>query len=319
MEACPTVDLTRRVNHHRGVATTAGGPGAGSLLLELLVAYLAVGAALSFALGIALVVQKREAWLRWWRLRRGGLAPRHPLVLLHGLAGFDEVTVGPGGRRAYFRGLEPLVERHGLRVHRPRVPALGSVPERAAALVVELARLADTTGARRFNVIAHSMGGLDVRYALAHLGAARYVASVVTIGTPHRGTPIADLGAAVLGRFGLEAMLKKLGIPLACVEDLTQARMVALNASTPDVPGVFYGSVVVRADPGRIHPLLLPTHRLLARREDNDGLVPTESQAWGRVVLHAEGDHWGEIGWSGHGDVEAVFAAVLTELKGRGL
>jgi len=53
-------------------------------------------------------------------------------------------------------------------------------------------RLADLDeGARRKRVIivAHSMGGLVARFWLGPLGGARYCATLVTLGTPHRGAP----------------------------------------------------------------------------------------------------------------------------------
>lgn len=44
------------------------------------------------------------------------------------------------------------------------------------------------------NVIAHSMGGLSTRWAIEQGDAERYVDTLVTLGTPHQGTPYAWLG-----------------------------------------------------------------------------------------------------------------------------
>ena len=50
------------------------------------------------------------------------------------------------------------------------------------------------------HVIAHSMGGLDARYAIRNVPqVADRVKTLVTIGTPHRGSPVAD---AVVARTG---------------------------------------------------------------------------------------------------------------------
>ncbi len=259
------------------------------------------------------------ALLRRWRLRGGALAPRFPVVLLHGLGGFDQLQL-PAMNASYFRGLERLFERHGVRAYRTTVPAFGTVEERARALGRELVALAARTGARRFNLVAHSMGGLDARFAIVHDDDVRpLVASLVTIGTPHRGTPIADLGATVLGATGLASLLARVGVSMAFVRDLSSAALAAFNARVPDVEGVFYGSVVGTAPAGRVAPPLAPLAPLLAKCGDSDGVVPAASQAWGVVLATVLADHWGEIGWSSCGDVDAQFGTILRELRARGL
>ena len=44
----------------------------------------------------------------------------------------------------------------------------------------------------RVVIIAHSMGGLDARYMISRLGMDDRVTALVTITTPHRGSPYAD-------------------------------------------------------------------------------------------------------------------------------
>ena len=48
------------------------------------------------------------------------------------------------------------------------------------------------TGCGKVNIIAHSKGGLDARYAISKLGMAPYVASLTTMNTPHRGCRFVD-------------------------------------------------------------------------------------------------------------------------------
>ena len=49
------------------------------------------------------------------------------------------------------------------------------------------------------DIVAHSMGGLDSRWAIEKLDAAQYVDDLVTLGTPHQGTYVAYLGALTDG------------------------------------------------------------------------------------------------------------------------
>ena len=280
-----------------------------TLLALGLLAAAAVGAA-SFLLWRRL--RLRQRLLR--RVLRRGPRLRHPVVLVHGLLGFDTVELA-GVHHEYFRGLPTLLEAQGCCVHRARVAPAGSVTERAEAL----AGCVRALPARKVNILAHSMGGLDARYAIAKLGLADRVASLTTVATPHRGTALADLGTGLVGgRLG--HALGRLGVPLDGLNDLTTARTVDFNATVPDVSGVAYGSVVgVSRARRRTHPLLLPGWLYLrSAAGENDGLVPTFSQPWGEVLAEIEADHWAQIGWSRHFDAPAFYEKLLGELRGRG-
>lgn len=296
-------------------------------LLPLLVAaappsrlapWMVLAAALAFVLAAAALWLRRTVAGRLRRLHRRvrRTGPVHPVVLAHGLFGFDEIRV-VGGRHEYFRGVSARLEREGIVVHRARVAKAGSVASRAA----ELAAFVRTLPGGRVNLVAHSMGGLDARYAVARLGLANRVASVVTVGTPHLGTPLADVGAGIPGRMLLLAALARLGFDLEGFQDLTTPRMTAFNRAVPDARGVVYGSVVGFA-PRRseVNPLLLPTYLWLGDRAGaSDGIVPAKSQRWGDVVATIEADHWAQIGWSRHFDAVGFYVDLLRDLRGRGL
>ena len=100
----------------------------------------------------------------------------------------------PGAKLHYFRGIVRHLETLGCHAHAVRLPAAASVPERAQMLVDKI----DAMAHDRVDIIAHSLGGLDARYALSRLGLARRVRALVTVGTPHHGTPLADLGRSSL-------------------------------------------------------------------------------------------------------------------------
>ncbi|HEU4383601.1 MAG TPA: alpha/beta fold hydrolase [Anaeromyxobacteraceae bacterium] len=272
---------------------------------------------------VALLLAAGVAWL-WWRRarrpparrrRRREAKPRYPVVLCHGLFGFDEIEVA-GARHAYFRGVPERLQKSSWEVSLPRLPGGASVKERAAGL----AEWIRTIEAPRVNVLAHSMGGIDARYAISRLGLSERVAALVTVGAPHRGTPVADLGQGLAARLGLRFALERAGIGLDALRDLTVAAMEAFNAEVPDAPGVAYGSVVgVARGTLRVNPLLVPTWLYLKKRAgDNDGVVPASSQRWGEVLAEIEADHWAQIGWSRSFDAAEFYARLLRELRGRG-
>src|SRR5678815_1938327 len=196
--------------------------------------------------------------------------PPLPVVLVHGLFGFDRIGV-PGARFDYFRGIARHLESLGCHAHAVRLPAAASVPERARELVTAI----DALPHERIDLIAHSLGGLDARYALTYLGLARRVRSLVTVGTPHRGTPLADL--AVKG-------------PLDWARRIVRAL---------GVPGVRYACVVGgMRDEGNVPLALVPAHAYLRRvAGPNDGLVPISSQYWGDTLMEIEADHFEQVGW----------------------
>src|SRR5205085_11719732 len=97
------------------------------------------------------------------------------------------------------------------------------------------------------------MGGLDARYAVAKLGLDGQVLSVTTVGTPHRGSPVADWVASRFGRV-MAPVLRGLGIPSDALDDLRTDRCARFNEDVADAPGVRYQSVagvVRRPCPGR--------------------------------------------------------------------
>jgi triacylglycerol lipase len=257
------------------------------------------------------------AWSRRARLRdripaRRAPRLRHPVILAHGMMGFDEIAVA-GRRHSYFRKIADGLNGLDAKFHTPRVPAAAPIAVRAE----QLRALVHELPSERVNVIAHSMGGLDARYAISRLGLKDRVASIVTIGTPHRGTPVADLGAGIVPA-GVSRALSKV-LDVRALHDLTTDSLERFNREVPDAPGVAYCSVVGRSALSQTNPLLWPSHAYLSARSGaNDGLVPSASQGWGKVIREVEADHWAQIGWSFNFDAVGLYEDILRELVGLG-
>lgn len=209
-------------------------------------------------------------------------APLPPVpVLLHGFLGF--VRLGPA---VYFRGVEQALRADGIVPLIPAVPPAGSIAERAAAL----ARILDAHGARAFVLFGHSMGGLDARYLAAHLDPDHRVKAVITVGTPHRGSPVA---ARFLDQTGWRhRWFGRHWLP--ALRDLDPA--VREREPIPDRPGVRYESHMARRPPGGI-PWWLRAVTSPVEGE-NDGLVSVASARWGRAHDVLTADHFELVGWS---------------------
>jgi triacylglycerol lipase len=92
----------------------------------------------------------------------------------------------------------------------------GSNREHAAEIAQHLRRLA-VHEHFKVDIVAHSMGGLAVRYLLRHLPEGTFIRRVIFLGTPHRGTLAAYLawgaGASEMRR-GSEFLRELEGSPV---------------------------------------------------------------------------------------------------------
>jgi triacylglycerol lipase len=249
----------------------------------------------------------------------------YPIVLAHGLFGFS--SLGP---LDYFYGISDALTANGRKVYAPRVDAVQSAEVRGAQLVmaIEAARL--DSGADKVIVIGHSQGGMDARWAAAHDPDA--IAAVVTVATPNRGSPVADvaLGIApgdstaaldVLGDFfGISTNGSSTSFAGA-LQSLSSAGAAQFNADTPDVPTIPYFSVAGRSnlagndacapaaapfmatwdgDRDPIGAELVPIVAILAAASlpstpTNDGLVTVDSATWGQFLGCVPADHLDEV------------------------
>ncbi|KAF8946537.1 hypothetical protein BGZ47_000267 [Haplosporangium gracile] len=165
------------------------------------------------------------------------IAPRHPIVLCHGLFGFDKMgpVNMPWLQVHYWNGIHNALTKLGAKVVVAGVPRTGAIRERAE----DLNRiLSATMEGSSVNFIAHSMGGLDSRYLISHIHDKNYhVESLTTFSTPHRGSPMMDwfrdnIGVGFLQQSEEEAM-RKLGEEASRLAAAAAAAAVS-TASTPE-------------------------------------------------------------------------------------
>jgi triacylglycerol lipase len=160
------------------------------------------------------------------------------------------------------------------------------VAERAEALARQLFH-GDTSS---FALVAHSMGGLDARYLIAYLDPDRRVKSLVTVGTPHCGTPVAT--AIQNSRASVPALIRRIGNP--GLRELTPE--VREAEQIPDRADVHYASYAGCRPLAELPICLAPFARFIPT--DNDGLVPVDSARWGEFRGVLRTDHVEFLGWN---------------------
>ncbi|GEL71324.1 lipase family alpha/beta hydrolase [Myxococcus virescens] len=111
---------------------------------------------------------------------------RYPIVLAHGMAGFDSLF----GVYDYFYGIGTDLRAGGATVYVTSVPQFNTTEQRGEALLAQVKDIVARSGKGKVNLIGHSHGGLDVRYVAAVRP--DLVASVTTVGSPHKGADLAD-------------------------------------------------------------------------------------------------------------------------------
>lgn len=213
---------------------------------------------------------------------------KYPILLVHGVFFRDSRYFNYWGR------IPKTLEQYGAQIYYGNHPSAASIADCAEELTKRIKEITEELGCEKVNIIAHSKGGLDCRYALAKLDAAPYVASLTTINTPHRGCLFADylltkIPDTIKNRVAsaYNGALNKLGEPnadfLAAVNNLTASFCIPLDKELIAPPTVFcqsVGSVMNKASGGKF-PLNFSYHLVKYFDGANDGLVSENSFKWG--------------------------------------
>jgi triacylglycerol lipase len=244
-----------------------------------------------------------------------------PIVLAHGLFGFDRIGLGRLTLASYFRGIPEFLRLGGNRVLVTRVPSIAGVKARSRALAEEIERVFPGLSV---HVIGHSMGGLDTRQLLADRTWSARILTLTTIGTPHLGSALADCARLKVGR--VYHLLRRLGVEYRGFLDVTRraARAVNRNGCIPVVP-----TFCVAGDPleEQLCWPLRPFYEILHDLEGpNDGLVPVESAlGFGTPLPIWPVDHFRQMNWlpaaggiSSSDKVLGLYAEVVANLAALG-
>ena len=264
---------------------------------------------------------------------------KYPLLLLHG-AGFRDLKWP-----LYWGRIPTALSGMGVKVFYGQQDCWARVQENAKTIKARIRQILDETGAEKVNIIAHSKGGLEARMAASSLGMGNRIASITTIGTPHRGSKTIDrLLKAPDSLFNVASFAVNNWIGLigdtkpdfyAVCRDFSTEYAGRFNAENPDVPGVYYQSFagVMKTPLSDIH---LSTANWVVNMIEgaNDGLVSVASAKWGESFTLLTGrtnrgvSHYDEIDFrraplcaksdgDGVADICDVYRGIVTGLAER--
>ena len=211
--------------------------------------------------------------------------------MVHGIFFRDWMFINYWGR------IPKALIKNGAEIFYGKQQSSNAVCKSGEELKENILKIIKDTGCEKVNIIAHSKGGLDSRYAISCLGLDKYVASLTTINTPHRGCKFAeyllDKLPSKLVDFIAEKYNKtfiKLGDKnpdfLSGVKDLTASRCNEFNKKVLDVEGVYYQSVMSKMKNVFSASFPLNLGYILCKIFDgeNDGLVEVNSGKWGNFL-----------------------------------
>ena len=126
---------------------------------------------------------------------------KHPIVLVPGIFAFDSIA-----SIDYWYKIPAALQSQGATVYVPKINAFDSSAKRGEALIAQLDNIRASSAGKisKFNLMGHSQGGITVRYVMNTRP--DLVASVTTMNTPHKGSPLADLVTGVAPASSLQGV-----------------------------------------------------------------------------------------------------------------
>lgn len=277
--------------------------------------------------------EREKVLLRELRVNSELCRTRYPLLMVHGV-GFRDLRYFN-----YWGRIPAELRRNGAVIYYGNQEAFGTIAYNGEDIRKRIYEIMEETKAEKVNIIAHSKGGLDARYAISTLKMAPYVASLTTMSTPHRGCRFVDYACRLpegLYRFVAGCFDRTFGkfgdrnpdFYTATRQFSTKAS-AEFNKQIPDAPGVYYQSYASKMKYPWSHLLLsVPWCMIRPLEGDNDGLVSTYSAKWGefkgifanqrmRGISHGDMIDLKRQDYKGF-DVAEAYVQIVAELKEKG-
>lgn len=211
---------------------------------------------------------------------------KYPVLLVHGMGFRDDKLFSYWGR------IPKVLEEMGCKVYLSYQDCNAEIETNGRHIAGRVEEILRETGAEKVNIIAHSKGGLDSRWAITKGALGDRVASLTTLASPHHGSKTVDF----LLRFP-DFMVRFVGFCADCwcrfigdqhpasyrvFHALTTPRAAEYNRTTPNSPDVYYQSYAfVMKHPLSDFLMWVPNVVVNWIEGENDGLLPPDAVKWG--------------------------------------
>jgi len=259
---------------------------------------------------------------------------KYPVLMIHG-CGFKDKILGLN----YWGRIPKQMEKNGIKVYYGGTDAWGAIEGNAQKIKDVIENIVKKDGVEKFNIIAHSRGGLEARYLISSLKLSSMVASLTTISTPHRGVKAMNIvlyipnGFYKFVSFFINLWVKILGDKnpdfYKTSRQLSEQECTEFNKINIDAQSVYYQSYAARMKHCFSDLLFIVLNPFLKITDgENDGLCPVESAKWGNFkgIITTEGkfgiSHAGivdayRVKYKGV-DIPKLYLSILEDLEKNG-
>ncbi len=211
---------------------------------------------------------------------------KYPILLVHGMGFRDNPYFSYWGR------IPAKLESIGCKIFYGYQDSNADVATNGQHIAQRIREILRETGAEKVNIIAHSKGGLDSRYAISSCDIGDKVASLTTLATPHHGSVTVDRllslpdGLVRFAGFCADVWFRVLGDKAPnsykVFHLLSTDGANSFNQENPDHPAVYYQSYAFVMNSPISDILMWLPNIVVARIEgENDGLLSPRSVEWG--------------------------------------
>ena len=264
---------------------------------------------------------------------------KYPILFVHGM-GFRDSR-----RFCYWGRIPDTLEKMGCKVFFGNQDSNADIETNGRHIAQRIDQIIKETGAEKVNILAHSKGGLDSRYAISILGAASKVASLTTIATPHHGSKTVDKLMKLptflikFGCFFADCWFRILGdkhpSTYRAILSFTTSAAATFNAEVCDQEDIYYQSYAFVMRRPSSDAFMWLTNAVVRMAEgENDGLLAPDAVKWGdfKGVFRGVGNrgisHCDEIDMrrrplskktgEGVSDIIDVYKSIVIDLHNRG-
>lgn len=213
---------------------------------------------------------------------------RYPIIFCHGMAHKSLFKIyRPFGR------IVKYLKKEDFDVYIANHDGFGAIETNAVQIKKYIEQILKKTGAKKVHIIAHSKGGLDVRYLIYKYNMGNVICSLTTISTPHRGSIMASkmlklpIKFARFICFWINLFYRFIGDKkpnaLTLNKQLSKEYLDEFNNVVIDDNNVYYQSYSCRVKKMSKDIIMGVPNEIYKHWEDdeNDGLVSVSSSIWG--------------------------------------
>lgn len=257
---------------------------------------------------------------------------KYPILFVHGANARDFSPINYWGR------IPEILKKNGAAVYFGGQDAWGTIESNANIIKNTIDRILEQTSCGKINIIAHSKGGLDVRYLIGTYHYEDKIASLTTISTPHYGSKTMELIAKLKPLLYFASVFTNIYCKIIgdshpdfynASRQLSSANCLRFNKQFPFPRDIYFQSYAAAMKTSSSDMIMAFTHLIVYCVEGvNDGLVAVSSTKYNnfkgvlysstnRGVSHCDIVDYRRKNLEGF-DIVSFYVKLVSEFKDKG-